>query len=179
MTTMAYRNLVFAIDSRSTRGNVNLTSCARKSFIISAEGFEIEDDGSGGDLPDSVQNEIRSLNGWLFSGDKQESYDEAPSFMNMIGLLIAPHEDSPVIVFEDEQVMVDSFDGEYFALGSGQDFALGAMDAGASAHEAVAVAAQRDQGTGFPINGWQIEDGSWVELEPILSPADMETDDAT
>lgn len=35
----------------------------------------------------------------------------------------------------------------YFALGSGQDYALGAMHHGASAEEAIAAAIQHDKGT--------------------------------
>lgn len=47
------------------------------------------------------------------------------------------------------------------ALGSGMDLAIGAMDAGKSAAEAVAIAAGRDPNTGGVITE--------LELEPLLS----------
>lgn len=42
-------------------------------------------------------------------------------------------------------------DGDYFALGSGEAAALGAMEMGASAERAVAVAIKIDKGSGGPI----------------------------
>lgn len=48
------------------------------------------------------------------------------------------------------------------AVGSGSDFAVGAMCMGASAIEALEVAAQRDHGTGGEIIAYDIEDGRWV-----------------
>ncbi len=41
-----------------------------------------------------------------------------------------------------------SYDAEYFAVGSGADFAMGAMAHGASARQAVAAAAKHDHNTG-------------------------------
>lgn len=43
-----------------------------------------------------------------------------------------------------------------WAMGSGSDFAIGAMDAGASAREAVKIASQRDVGTGGKIRTWKL-----------------------
>lgn len=44
----------------------------------------------------------------------------------------------------------------HWAMGSGADFAIGAMDAGASAREAVKIASQRDVGTGGKIRTWKL-----------------------
>jgi len=192
MTTIAFKDGILACDSQSTRRNIATGGDVRKSFIIDASRFEIQNDGEGGDLSTQDQRKIRNLGGWLFTGagrateirslarwlnaqtgkfqaDEPSSYEDSPSFLEMTGLLIPPYADTPIVVFEGEEVFVETFDDDHFAIGSGSDVALGAMDAGRTAFEAVAIAANRDVFTNFPIQGWEIQDDAWVALEPITS----------
>lgn len=67
--------------------------------------------------------------------------------------------DGTVTLVDDELEPLPMAD-EYFAIGSGGSFALGAMDAGASAEEAVKIACKRDLYTSEP-----------VEVEKIVLPA--------
>lgn len=52
----------------------------------------------------------------------------------------------------DSELTPMEVQGEFFAVGSGAAYALGALEAGASPAQAVAIAAKYDQFTSFPIS---------------------------
>lgn len=52
--------------------------------------------------------------------------------------------------YDKELIAIDIFD-DVVAIGSGSEYAIGAIDAGASLKKAVEIAAERDAYTGYPI----------------------------
>lgn len=63
--------------------------------------------------------------------------------------LIISKDGSTVTIVDDEMEPM-LINDEYYAIGSGGAYALGAMDAGATAQDAVAIAAARDNSTSGP-----------------------------
>lgn len=84
---------------------------------------------------------------------------ERPDFEVMFGeraddfsfsCVVINRDGSAVLV--DDEMQPQPIRDEYFAIGSGGAYAIGAMDAGASAEEAVRVACKRDLHTSEPID---------------------------
>ena len=65
--------------------------------------------------------------------------------------LIISKDGEEVLLVDDEMEPLEVND-DYIAIGSGASFAIGAMDAGAEAQAAVAIAAQRDPSTSGPFD---------------------------
>lgn len=61
-----------------------------------------------------------------------------------------------VILIDGEMAPTEVLD-DYMAVGSGAAYAMGALDAGKTAKEAVEVACQRDTSTSAPIHTYQFE----------------------
>lgn len=131
MTTIAYRAGIIACDSRATEGDTIITDRCRKYFRKGGWRFWLAGATSqfaqfvvdcASDCP---KTSARDVYGFAVMGD---------------------------VVFRVDciggRVNFDRIDEEYDAVGSGQCFALAAMDAGATAAEAVRIAARRDPGTG-------------------------------
>ena len=60
-------------------------------------------------------------------------------------------QDGEVFIYENSPFPTGPLTADYFAIGSGRDIALGAMEMGASAPEAVRVACKHDVWTAEPI----------------------------
>jgi len=198
MTTIAFKNGVLAADSQETTWNLASKEKVKKAFIIDAPKFTMTDDGEGGVLSGPEKKKYGRLGGWLFVGaghagqiramqkflrnmsdefeaDDISSYEDAPEFDCMEALLMPPVINGTVIVMNGGEIFTQSMpQGATFAMGSGQDVALGALDAGVSSHRAVAISAGRDIYTGFPIRGYEISDEKWVELDQINSLEEIE-----
>lgn len=139
MTTIAYRDGVLASDSRATSDNI-ITSAATRKIVkagrvlaavcgTSAMGRDFlcwVERGCVGDMPSVVHERNPEWSFWAFLSTPEGNF----------------------LVQECGMVRVH---GDYFAMGTGRELALGAMAHGATAEEAVAAAIKHDNGSGGPI----------------------------
>lgn len=150
MTTIAYRDGVMACDSCWTYGgtvDVLSTKITRLS--------------SGALLGQSGQNDARSVVALL---DRVKTPAQMPTYEALLerrvlflGLLVLPKgrmfkvatTHVPTTMWDDEfdsdDVGIWELSGQFAAVGSGDSLALGAMAAGKSARDAVAIACRFDQ----------------------------------
>lgn len=133
MTIIAIRNGIIASDSRMTYGNAVLSDNTRK--IVKAP------DGTLAGASGSAIFCTRFLN-WVESGLDEKTMPK-PRVMNGgvdTGLLYMPGGTIRMI----EPSGFYDVESEYMAIGSGSDFAMGAMACGANAIEAVAAAIKHE-----------------------------------
>lgn len=141
MTTVAYRDGVLAADTLFTANGM------RDHY--SAKAWRI-----GRVLAAATGNSARiaRFRAWAAGGLKGPSpYEDASDGGN--GLVVAPGQ--PLLLAGSAGLT--PIHAEFYAIGSGEDFALGAMEMGATAHEAVVVAARRDTATGGAIIVLELE----------------------
>ena len=148
MTTIAVdlRAMVIAADTQNTdRANVAYR-CSKIERLSDGRYFL----GSGHLLT------IGKVRRWA---EKNFSEEHRPDFEEMFGKRSDDFGFSCVVIgFDGRAVLVDDemepqpLRDAYFAIGSGGAFAIGAMDAGASAEEAVRAACRRDLYTSEPID---------------------------
>lgn len=142
MTTIVYdHNLgLIAYDSRVTMDDVILTDDAEKRVDMDTVQFFMASD---------ERHETAFINAWM-AGDP-----------------LGSECDVQAIVVEGERVslgrvvdgvLVNSELTCSWAIGSGAQYAIGAMDAGSSAIEAVEIASHRDPGTGGRIRTYKVYD---------------------
>ena len=201
MTTFAYKDGILAVDSQATTYNLISDQNTVKAFVIPGEKFTITSDGEGGELTTKEKRLYGRLSGYLFIGtgslsqvqgfadylrriddkfevDDRSAYEGAPEFWESNAMLLPPALDMPAVLFYGQSLIIRKIDEDtLFADGSGSELAIGAMEFGASAQEAVSVAIKRDAFSGYPIRGYMIEDGSWVELEDVDGPDGFTQDD--
>jgi ATP-dependent protease HslVU (ClpYQ) peptidase subunit len=134
MTTIAYRDGIIASDSQATQGIVK--SRIRKMWKLSKGILAVAGD----------YNQGMSLLTWmvasLASPDGEEPgppdlSETGAFFLTKKGLYMYDQSPMPILIEEP-----------FYAIGSGQELALGAMTMGASAKEAVKVASKWDVNTG-------------------------------
>lgn len=134
MTTIAYRNGVMAADSLTTSngardGIVRKIDCVHGVLI-----------GAAGSLA-----ACQAFRAWVIAGMQGPDPFRNDDVGN--GLLVAP--DGTLVVFSVTGPA--TMQTPFYALGSGYQFAMGAMAYGATAEEAVRVARQFDTQTGGEI----------------------------
>lgn len=135
MTTIAYRDGVLAADSLVTLGGTKVHGSYQKIRRIGD--YLIGTAGSVAACQAFVE--------WLKSGDDAH----APPKGEYGALIVDPR--GRVREIENGSVLPAPRGAKFFALGSGGPFALAAMYAGASATEAVKIAAKIDTNTGLPV----------------------------
>jgi hypothetical protein len=137
LTTIAYRDGILAADSLVTSDGI------RTSTIVKLARREKDGTLFGACGRASL---IRAAREWFLRGEPPEDRikikDNEAQF-----IIVRPNND---VETWDESGSSDDA-APFHALGSGRDIALGAMAAGASAIEAVRIAAKFDTGTGGPI----------------------------
>lgn len=155
MTTIAYKNGEMAADSLINYGTFS-NGQANKIHVVA-----IPEDGGK-----RVRRAMLGVSGviwvvqplieWLEGGADQ---DDIPH------CILHAHAEFSCIMIDDEGVVWEFNNGyflkcgvDYHAIGSGQQFALGAMAAGVSAPEAVAAAMKHDKATGGPITICTVND---------------------
>lgn len=150
MTTIAYRDRVLASDGQVSWGdridNYNLKKVRKINGCLV---------GGAGRLA-SVLQFFDWFQEW---SDAQQVQGDAPHVKVFVPEGINDEDFIGLVIFADEIAFMyeggkKSYQLElngYFAIGSGSDYALAAMDSGASAEEAVAVAIKRDVYTGGEI----------------------------
>lgn len=127
MTTIAYKDGVVAFDSYCTAGDIVVDSNRNKSAKHDGVTFVFAGD---------VRHEQALINAYFGSGETLESNTQAFAIDSGVLTHIGFDEDGSY----SAEVVIEPC----FAVGSGQRFALGAMDAGCSAVEAVKIACNRD-----------------------------------
>lgn len=136
MTTIAYKDGVLVSDSRETVAKRIDRDNAQKLFRL-ANGAVLGCAGSSlaaRVLVDKLNNSVK---------DHKRKKAVLPTFRikNCLAILLA--HGNKVYYFENG-MWEDISDIPHYSIGSGSDYALAAMDAGASALEAVKIAAKRD-----------------------------------
>jgi len=139
MTTIAYRDGLMAADSGAWTTSGTLLGHTDKIDRLE-DGTLI---GSAGDYTATV----RALE-WLAAGKSEESKPEFGEEEAVLLLIV--HSDGAVGIAMSDLVECPLL-GDYFAIGSGCELALGAMAAGARAEEAVLIACRFDSATIGPV----------------------------
>lgn len=140
MTTIACDGKCIAGDGRGLVDGVIITDARDKLFSLS----DGRAGGSSGEGPD-----ITRFAEWLEGGAKGKMHVSR----DFCGLVLEPG--GKVIRYTNDGVPLEV--APPIATGSGMEFAIGAMEAGASAEEAVRIAAKRDTGTGGTITVLYVE----------------------
>ena len=144
MTTIAYKDGVIAYDSRVTRGSLIDHDDYEK--LIHRKGHRFLFTGCGPDFP-MLMDEFFGVK----NGDRP---------LDSSGLVITNGKLWQIGRDAESGFWMDEIWAERpFAMGSGRDFALAAMDMGATAKEAVEAAAKRDVYTGGTIRTLIIDEG--------------------
>lgn len=131
MTTIAYRDGVLASDSQATTTKVQLLGECKKIFRL-----------KNGDCI-GLAGATAAFNICLRELNKaaKENEGKLPTLPRQATVLLATKEKK---LWLWERGWEDYSSEEYFAIGSGWVIALSAMDAGATAREAIEIACRRD-----------------------------------
>lgn len=146
MTTICYRDNEIAYDSQVTAGERIVDSQYDKRKNV--EGYNFFCAGSVID--------IDKLIAAVFDEDF-EIHPKKEGCLEAVGFIVTPER----VVYkcgyqDDELILIPAVSGRHDAIGSGEEYAIGAMDAGCSAREAVKIAAGRDIYTGGRIRVFKI-----------------------
>lgn len=137
MTTIVYRDGVMAGDSRAWSGD--------KHPIGSKLKIRRMDDGTLIGCSTTVPGGGEKVLDWYEGGRKADS-DLPETFT-----FLAAHRNGEVYYACDSTMLSGPLEDEFFSVGSGEQYAMGALHMGASAEEAVRVACMLDAWTGFPV----------------------------
>jgi ATP-dependent protease HslVU (ClpYQ) peptidase subunit len=132
MTTIAYKDGVIAYDSQVTRGDIITDDAYEK--CIELKGVKFFCAGALSDHQRLVD---------LYFGAKSEGNIDASALVfDGVSLMMVAVDDSTGLW--KSPILLDRI----YAIGSGSPFAFAAMDMGASAYQAIEMAAKRDTNTG-------------------------------
>lgn len=140
MTTLAYRDRELATDSRVTAGDMIISDKRRKVHRMR--------DGSIVAWAGSVQQAELLLRAMRKKGAKSPQLSE----------IQALHLKTDGSLWEYEGEAWVKQDPGYYATGSGSPYAFAAMDAGASAKEAIRIAIKRDAASGGRVQSLKLKD---------------------
>lgn len=139
MTTIAYKNGIIAYDSRVTIGSVITNPNAEKRITVQGVNFFMS--GVKADIPRLID---------AYFGKVPTSPVDCSALVVHDGKLTR-------IACDKDGLWTELYDLDNpCAIGSGAFFALTAMDMGASAFEAVGMAALRDTNTGGTVRTYQL-----------------------
>lgn len=140
MTTIAFKDGWLAADGRACSGTLIISEKAIKLFKLKDRSWV----GGCGDVP-----LIRAYREWLDRGAKGNPPALVdPTDKDSWGRLLRvfPSRKTEVLVYD--HIGCQAIFDNMYAMGSGREFALAAMDLGKSAEQAVRYAMTRDTGTG-------------------------------
>lgn len=148
MTTIAFKDGVLAADRRSTVSTVGssdeLETVVYDNSTRKIDRVQCSDGIVRLVAVSGVASYLNRVGRWVTDGMQ----GQPPRTGESTAVIFSPN-GRLHFVTEDG---IDEFDIADFAFGSGAAFALGAMSAGASAVEAVKIAAKYDAGTGSQVN---------------------------
>ena len=139
MTTIAYKDGIIAYDGRCTVGGTIVYDDYDK--MRERDGVFFFGAGGTSDINDLIK---------AYSGEEIAGECGAFAIVCKAGeLSLISYEDSKIV---ESPVLLD----KAYAIGSGRDHAYTALDMGASAYQAVEMAAKRDTGTGGKIRTFTV-----------------------
>jgi len=148
MTTLAYKDGVLAADSRVSAGLTNVGTTIK---IKQTPKYLV---GIAGNL-DIGQQFIR----WVQSDFNVTAKPFVPIDSGYDIAAIVVDKKGRIRTY-DNLLIPTEYSAKFYALGSGSDFALGAMAHGATAREAVKIAAKFDIATGSPFRSVTFKKGN-------------------
>lgn len=137
MTTIVYRDGVMAADSRAWSGGHSPIGMKNKVHRL--------EDGTLVGCASSIPGAAEAAVQWYRAGADPKG--EPPREFNL--LVVRP--DGSAYLADDNPYLSGPLHAPYFAIGSGRQFALGALAMGADAVEAVSIGIQLDTCSGGPI----------------------------
>lgn len=144
MTVVAYKDGVLAADKQSTFAGLRRTT-TKIARLPDGRLF-----GAAGN-----SSKCRALLQWFEKGDADAKY---PDDKNECMVLIVNLDGS--LVYYDDGPTPILLEDPFTAIGSGRDYAMGAMDVGASAVKAVDVACKYDTGCGQGVDLLRLKTGA-------------------
>lgn len=136
MTTIAYRDGVLAGDSRVSCGDMVVDNKAVKVHRIRGNRLL----GWAGKVEDAERLKLALR--------KKET---PPANLDVDAIMVHMVNGAPMIQLFEGNLWVTQKGQPYYAIGSGAPYALGAMDAGATAQEAASIGSKRDVASGGKI----------------------------
>ena len=131
MTTIAFKGGIMAADKQATSSGC---SHGKMTKIFKLDGHLIGVAGDGHACMEMVR--------WFNNGAKEDDFPEIQkSEDNGMLMVVTPEK---VITFYEKSPLPLIYENDFAAMGSGRDFALGAMASGLGATEAVEVACRFD-----------------------------------
>lgn len=152
MTTITYRAGYLAADTRAYSGNK--PPIGRKTKIFYDPDIKIAC-GTSSSLPGFGEKF------WLWLSG-QEGDIEFAKDAEFTSLTI---QDGEVFIYENSLFPTGPLEADYFAIGTGREYAMGAMEMGASAPEAVRVSCKLDVWSADPIMVIDVRDAKEIETE--------------
>lgn len=138
MTTIVYRDGVMAADSRAYAGNKQPLGFKTKIFRLA--------DGSLFGASSSKVGQCDKLRRMVEDRGTETIFDKEVAAQ---GILVKPNGD--VFYFNDQDAWSGPIQTDCAAIGSGEEYAMGALKMGASAEKAVQIAIECDVWSGGPI----------------------------
>lgn len=137
MTTIAYRDGVMAADTRAYGGDKTPVGWKQKIRLLES--------GTLIGCSSNTPGQPEAVLAWFERGADQA---DRPQFGECKFRFIAVRPDGTALLGENSFFLAGPLQGDYFAIGSGEEFALGALFMGATAEQAVRAAAALDVWTG-------------------------------
>ncbi|RWB95563.1 MAG: hypothetical protein EOQ56_27840 [Mesorhizobium sp.] len=159
MTTICYRDGVLAADSRAYAGDKMPMGYKTKIHRL-----------KGGYLVGASSRDVGTTDAFVDWCAGHANKGKHPGLqghqheINVQGILVDP--EGGVHYWYGQRCFSGPLKDDYFAIGSGEQFAYGAMKAGASAEEAVRIASECDSYTGGPIVTLKLEAPSPAPRKP-------------
>ena len=147
MTTITYRDKVMASDSRAYTGGSTPIGWKQKIH-------RTKDGGLLG-VSTTIPGLSEAFVAWAQKNFDPEFEPNVPDHPTLSALYVDPN--GQVFYWGDSMLKVGPIEAEYFAIGSGEHYALGAMAMGAPAMIAVQVAKQFDVWTDGEIQNLSLE----------------------
>lgn len=141
MTTIVYRDGLMAADTRAYSGNPTPIGNKQKIHRLP--------DGSIVGVSTVEPGMSEAFVAWLAAGGNPEEIEHLSDKLKLQAILVKSN--GSVFYYCDNIMPSGPLFGPFFAIGSGDQYALGALSCGATADAAVMVAAQHDSYTGGEI----------------------------
>lgn len=145
MTTIVYRDGVMAADSRAYAGNKQPLGFKAKIHRFA--------DGSLFGASSSKVGQCDKLRKMVEERGIEAAFDKEIAAQ---GMLVRPNGD--VFYFNDQDAWSGPITTDYAAIGSGEEYAMGALKMGADAIKAVEIAIECDVWTDGPIMALRLKD---------------------
>lgn len=140
MTTIVWRDGVMAADSRGYGGD--------KCPIGQKQKIRRLEDGTLVGCSSNTPGQPEAVLDWYAAG---ADIEKAPKFPENRFRFLAVKPDGMAFLGEDSFYLAGPLRAEFYAVGSGQEYALGALHMGASAERAVQIAVELDVWSGGAI----------------------------